>query len=616
MRTCFFCLFVFFWVVVGSYTCAQDLVTHSGEKLSVEKCLELADQKEKAGDFREASRYLNHVATVHWEKKEFNQAIGYFQKSLSLNQQINNLQGATGIHTNLGMIYADMQQYQTSFDHFQKALDGRRRLREPIPLVSALINNSVVLNNLKRHQEAAVMIEEALNIARERNDTDQMKSCYGFLAETYEKAGDNKKSLDYFNLYRSFHEMVQRDKENAYRTTAEEARLKALLLEAENKNKELEIYAKERELAEQEKMLSKADAKVQQLLDTKSKQELALAYMSKEKQLQALEAKEQEEMQAAKLRETRLILAAVAIVCILLGVLAFFIFRSYREKKQTNRQLLTQQEEILAQKENLAVAFEEINRQNEKITSSIAYAQRIQSAMMTDTANLQKLVPESFIFFRPRDVVSGDFYFFRKVGDEIIIAAVDCTGHGVPGAFMSMIGMNLLYQATAQGITSPGQLLQLLHEGISASLNQQDSGNRDGMDAALIAFNRDEKRIRFAGAKNPLIYVQEQEVIQVGGSRQSIGGLVFQTPKDGLLFEEHAFHFQKPTWLYIYSDGYQDQFGGDDHRKFMSKRLRALLGEIHTMPAARQEAKLGQTLTAWQGKEPQTDDVLVLGIRV
>jgi serine phosphatase RsbU (regulator of sigma subunit) len=280
---------------------------------------------------------------------------------------------------------------------------------------------------------------------------------------------------------------------------------------------------------------------------------------------------------------------------------------------------LQQQEEILTQRDELEKNFELIESKNQHITASITYAQRIQAAMLTDTQNLQKLLPNSFILFKPRDIVSGDFYWFRKGKNtdgeiKIMLAAVDCTGHGVPGAFMSMIGSNLLNQILANGTTSPELVLQELHQGITLALHQDNGENKDGMDMVFCTIDHQKQMMEVAGAKNPILYIQNGELHEIKGDRHPIGGK--DKDDNARIFAKHTIAISQPTYLYLFTDGYQDQFGGKDNRKFMIKRMREMFLANYREPMPKQEIIFNQIIEDWKNGQHQIDDILLIGCAI
>ncbi len=263
-----------------------------------------------------------------------------------------------------------------------------------------------------------------------------------------------------------------------------------------------------------------------------------------------------------------------------------------------------------------------IEEKNQSITESITYAQRIQAAMLPSLSDIQKELPQSFVLLKPRDIVSGDFFWFATPHQhdeqgqiinkgKVMIAAIDCTGHGVPGAFMSMIGHSLLDEiVNERGVITPDRILSYLHAGVRYALRQQDSQNRDGMDLALVVLCKTMHTIEFAGAKNPLLYIQEGEMQMIKGDKFAIGG-----EDDNREYTLHRIDVSKPTTFYMYSDGYQDQFGGPAGKKFMRKNLRKLLLDNHQRPMPEQQHLLDYTIEKWrrEADEKQVDDILVVG---
>ena len=271
---------------------------------------------------------------------------------------------------------------------------------------------------------------------------------------------------------------------------------------------------------------------------------------------------------------------------------------------------------ILLDAKKKKAANAKINAQHKNITSSINYAQRIQQAMLPKDEDANGFIESNaFILFKPRDIVSGDFYWFKRLPNtnDLIIAAVDCTGHGVPGAFMSMIGMNALNGIVNRGVNEANTILDALHKNIRSALSQGETGNNDGMDMSLCIIRDKEKKIEFSGAKNPLAYVQNGEIFKVKADTHPIGGGKYSKEKP---FTKHTINITSDTTVYLFSDGFQDQFGGPDNMKFMAKKFRNLLLDIHQLPLQKQKEKLDATIEEWKGELHQTDDILVIGLKV
>ncbi len=261
---------------------------------------------------------------------------------------------------------------------------------------------------------------------------------------------------------------------------------------------------------------------------------------------------------------------------------------------------------------------QEIKEKNKKISDSINYAQRIQTSILPDTEFIQRYFPRSFMFYRPKDVVSGDFPWFVEKGDDLYVAAVDCTGHGVPGALLSFIGYFLLNNiVNIDDGFSAAQILEELHQGVRHTLKQNEENNngRDGMDLALCKINKENKTIQFAGAHNPLYLLRNGELTEYKGSRKGIGGKPLPKKKEKE-FENHIIEYQDGDKIFIFSDGLPDQLGGENRRKYQTKRIREALTESPEHTMAHFSRHFSQEFYNWMGEEKQVDDVLLIGIEL
>ncbi len=256
----------------------------------------------------------------------------------------------------------------------------------------------------------------------------------------------------------------------------------------------------------------------------------------------------------------------------------------------------------------------EIQNKNKKITESINYAKRIQTAILPNSRVISKTLPDSFILYKPRDVVSGDFPWFMQIKNDIYIAAVDCTGHGVPGALLSLIGYFLLNDIVrSRKVTDPGVILDLLDEGVTKTLRQdEDASTKDGMDIALCKVNMDTREVEYAGAHRPLYIMRNGVMEEVKGNKFPIGGGIFKNQTN---FTNTKLTLKKGDSIYFSSDGYPDQFGGPEGRKFGPKRVREIIERVHKMPMLEASGIFDQEWESWRGDTKQTDDVLLIGIK-
>ena len=260
--------------------------------------------------------------------------------------------------------------------------------------------------------------------------------------------------------------------------------------------------------------------------------------------------------------------------------------------------------------EQYKTAFEQ---QKTELTKSIRYAQNIQKAIFPQYGQFRNIFPDSFIFFKPRDIVSGDFYWVRQIRKKIIVAAGDCTGHGVPGAFMSILGIIFLNEITNHEPLMPAnRILNSLRERIMKTLNQtgKDSEQKDGMDISLLVYDRQYNTLNYSGANTTLYHFREKNLSEIKGDRMPIGinGVVEES------FQKKTIDIKKGDQIYVFTDGFVDQFGGENSEKFKYKRFRKLFRDIQPYDFKKQEEILDKTFTNWKGDNEQVDDVLIIGI--
>jgi serine phosphatase RsbU (regulator of sigma subunit) len=554
-----------------------------------------------------AAANYNKAAYIYWNYASTKEAAAYFNRSLELNKQIGNTNAMRTLYTNLGLIHSDAGQYSKTLEYLKDALKINRQLKDKQAVTSSLINIAIAYNKMNEYELSNKRLKIALDLAKELDNRDLLRKCYKFLADNYKALGDNEKSYEYFNYYSAIEKHIQ-EKE------IEKVKGYAKAVEKEKAKKEKELKTVENSLTKAEK-LSK-------------QQRMKIDLLDKEKKLKELVISEQK----AELRSSRIMTYSAIAGLILIAIIAFIIFRNYRQKKKINAKLSQQNEEILTQQEI-------IEKKNKSITKSINYGKRIQEAMLPPAENLKKFVTNSFIYFRPRDIVSGDFYYFSSLQNksnfskttlfteangntnyaenDFIISAIDCTGHGVPGAFMSMIGFNLINEIIGMGITEPNEILKYLDIGIKNSLKQDVTKNRDGMDMAMCVVKPKQNLIEYAGAKNPLVYFKNGKMDQLEGDPKAIGGFFSKRKTKQKDFTKKQLTIDTETTCYIFSDGYADQLGGKNEMKFLSQNFKDLLAEIHQFPMEEQPVILDKKNKEWRGgKYPQTDDILVIGFKL
>ena len=457
------------------------------------------------------------------------------------------------------------------------------------------------------------------------------------LSNSYEGLKNYKKALEFHKLYMEANDSLFNEEKNKQ------------IVEMESK---YQAEKKQQEIEKQKILLEKKD----------------------------IEVKQQEAVASRQRMQRNAFIGGFALMLIL----AVVVLRSYRQKKKANILLSEQKEEIgqkneelQQQKEEITVQRDELEQTNEKldetnkqlelknkdVTDSINYAKRIQTAILPPEEYVTKSLPEHFILFKPRDIVSGDFYWATVKNNSLIIAAVDCTGHGVPGAFMSMLGVSFLneivnkqtlnpYKEMKEEILQANEILNQLRDNVINSLHQTGKADeaQDGMDIALCILNMETNELRYAGANNPLYIIRtviarsgatkqsnsdkEQsqkiaspdtlcrdrndgyELIEIKADRMPIGIQIVEKIADLPSFTNHKIKLSKGDTIYMFSDGFVDQFGGPNGKKFKSKQFKQLLVDIQEKNMTEQKAILDKTIEDWKGDLEQIDDILVMGIRI
>ena len=539
---------------------------------------------------------FNNLGHIYSDEGQIDSAKNSYEMAYTIFKGNNNLQGMTYALGSLGFFYERIGYMNKALQNQTKVRKLERQLGNKNGYVYSTFSIANIYLTMKNYNAAEQYFKEALDLSKEIGSAELLRNSYQFLSRYYREVEDYKRALEYYQQFINFKDSIF------------------------NKEKS-ELVAK-----------IQADYEVEQ-----NKKQLEIQKSKNREQKLEIKA-QQAKIEQHQLRNTVLIVGILLIV-----VITFFLFRNNRQKQKTNQ--------ILAEKNQL------IEDKNTNITDSINYARRIQSAVLPLEEEMRHYIPEHFVLWKPRDIVSGDFYWFAKTnpepvyeekmtfegvhrvfkgvkGEKIIVAAVDSTGHGVPGAFMSMIGSRLLNEIVNElGISEADEILNQLQLRVRKALKQEETQSHDGMDVALVVIDKDKKLMQFAGAKNPLYLVQVPKDWETEATvKPEESGLALQVIKGDVmsiggyqLIEEVVFKKKivnlspkkyDSTTFYLFSDGYQDQFGGIKGRKFMVKRFRKLLFEISNKPLELQKQILEDTLKEWMNDHDQVDDILVMGFRL
>ncbi len=555
----------------------------------------------KNGDNLFLGRVVNNLGNISFQKNNLPKAREYYLKSLNLKIETNDKEGIAYSYNNLGLVSSGLKNHTEAVNYFMKALEIRKEIKDVKTIgitYSNIASEYFDIGDVNNAQKYANMAIKQSDIFRSE---DCIIAAYLVLSKCYEKKGAFKKALEYYTKCQNLSDSI----------------------ESQNKS----------QVSEMKKQFEKENS------DNK------LRLLKKEKmfQIQALN----KQKQISRLIAISLFLA----VCVIIVVVFYYIgkVKSNRilkkQKKEIeeknsilniqNVEIRNQHEEISAQRDEIEAQRDEIITQrdlvteqkqfieqiHEELTDSIKYALRIQNAILPSEGYIkERLNCDFFILNKPKDIVSGDFYFVEKRKHMLLIAVADCTGHGVPGAFMSMLGISFLNEIIAkENIQSAAHVLDELRQYVIQSLQQKGviSEQKDGMDIIFISINVNTNELHFAGANNPLflIHAKTNELIEINGNKMPVAIYENMSP-----FTNHVISLQKGDTIYLTTDGYKDQFGGPNGKKFLTKNLKILLLENGIKSMNEQKEILNNTIENWKNnygkKYEQTDDITVLGIKI
>jgi len=557
------------------------------------------EYKQNNNPIQQAS-FLNKIAYLYWENEAYSQAAQYFKESLELNKQSNNLNGVKSILYNIGLIYSDMEDYKKAYENFHEGLSYARKLNQKDGIYAGLINEAGALKKLTKHSEAIKDLDEALLLAQELNNLKLIRTCYGMLAENYEALGNSEKAMEYYNLFASVDKHIKSEQ----------------IKDIESKSKE-EVQKATQAKSVSDKQLSEKVSELEETQESLKKTEEISKQQQLELDIKELTIREKEN----QLKNERIIRFGFAAIAIIILLFSLVLIRQIRAKNKANEELEAKNKKIQDQSVEITAQRDLANKQKQNITDSIEYAKRIQTALLPPVGFLRRSLPEHFILYKPRDIVSGDFYWLMTKDSKVIIAAADCTGHGVPGAFMSMLGTAFLNEIVNKMVENKhvyslqaNEILNQLRTYIIESLHQtgRSDETKDGIDIALCVIDYDTKQLQFAGAHSPLYYITNGELKIYKGDPMPAS--IHQNAETS--FTNNEINVREGDIIYLFTDGYHDQLGGPKKRKFMSKSFQDLLLKIYKKPMDAQQQILDKTIEEWRGPTMQIDDMLVIGIKL
>lgn len=577
-------------------------------------------------DYRLAKAY-NDLGTVYKDLKEYNKALDFLKRALALQIKVNDKEGIGYSYNNIGINYMYLHQYEDALKNCQAALEIRNKIGDKFRIGYTYLNIGLIYSSSKNQTAALENYFSAAKAFKEVKSNAGLADAYSGISKAYLRTGKYKDAEQYALDCRKL------AIETGALETLQEAN-QTLSEVYENTNKPaLALAFHKAYIAIRDSIFSEANTKkfVQSEMSFDFEKKEAIAKAEQDK----LDA-----IQEEKSKQQRMIIIFVSLGLLLLVAFSIFIYNRFkitqkqkaiielqkievdkqRELADSRRIIAEEQKEIIHEQKKL------VDEKQKEIIDSIHYAQRIQQAMLTSDTYISDALAqynaECFILYKPKDVVAGDFYWaFNAVasGDMesqnkfTYIATADCTGHGIPGAFMSLLNISFLNENVIErSIQFPHEILNKQRKEIIKALNPKGNENvKDGMDCVLCAFDFEDNKLHFAAANNPLCLVRHNELTDYKANKMAVG----KSEKENESFTLQTIDLQKGDLIYTYSDGYPDQFGKGD-KKLKSKNLKEMLLKIHQQPMNEQREYLDKFIEEWMSGVEQTDDILVIGVKI
>jgi serine phosphatase RsbU (regulator of sigma subunit) len=578
---------------IGEYKPAMQLYVRSQKIFEDNKILD-----------RSYGHLLHFIGSVFKRQEAYDKAVEYYEKELALARQLNDTRLTAEALYLCGGMYGTMGKLDKELEYLLQALEIYKREKDDRGTALMLGNISSNYNDRKDYKTAIKYCQEALPYYLKSGDQEKTAWVYRALGDYYSRTNrhaeaiasmkkaleanaktETKQLLTAADIQHSLAFAYQRigDYKNAFYSFLNYQELEDSIHNQENRQFLHDMEAKyETDKKEQQIVLLNKDKKMQDA-------ELALKEI---------------ESQQHKSQRTYLIIGCI-LVLIVAGVAGWAFFN----KRKDNKILAKQFDEI--NYKNIV-----IKEKNKDITDSINYAKRIQEAVLPVPEELNSFFSESFVFYRPKDIVSGDFYWFTQFDDCAILAVGDCTGHGVPGAFMSIIGHDLLNQVVLEDkVRKPADILRILDHRVTSTLNKRGGNHeyQDGMDIAICMFDKVKQQLIFSGANRPLVVKRGTKIIELPPNKFAIGGSQDSTCK---LFFQHELPLEKSDTIFMFSDGYHDQFGGASGKKLKYHQLKEYISNIKHQSLSEHKVAFTDMFDSWKGDIEQLDDVCLIGIRI
>jgi serine phosphatase RsbU (regulator of sigma subunit)/Tfp pilus assembly protein PilF len=598
-------------------------------KEAIDYTLKGAKIKEEIGDKRRAANGYTNIGNSYANMGDYQQATNYFFKALKLSEEINDSAGISSSYLNIGGIFYEQHNFEAALGYNEKALKIKILFGDRKTQGIIYSNIANIFSAQEKYQKALMYNLQAMQIAEEINDKQGVNNCCTNIGNNYVAQNKFNEALPYFlkalkssielgdkaimissynglgkcyeqqknysQALKQYSEALQLSKDIGFKSGIRDA-----YGNLSSVNEKLEKL--DQALA-YNKLFSSVKDSILNEESLKQTAELNTRYETEKKEKEILLLTKDQQLKDKTLKEQQLVRIGLIIGLALFLSLSFVLFNRYRFKQKANLILEKQKQEI--------------HKKNMLITDSIDYAKTIQEAILPTDEKLNAFFPEHFIFYKPKAIVSGDFYWIGKKDDKLICAVADCTGHGVPGAFMSLLGHNILENILQRDTAvDPGTILTALNEEIVMrfSNGKEMESVKHAMDIAIISIDNTTGELQHAGAKNSIYLIRQNELTELKADRMSTG--IISRDYSPVIYTNNKCKIQKGDVVYLFSDGFPDQRGGPDKKKFYYQPFKDLLATINNLPLEEQKQQLDNTIHKWMGDGEQIDDILVMGIKI
>lgn len=526
-----------------------------------------------------------HLGDLYTRYKEPEKARFYFHKSLDGFKKLNSEKKQAAVINAMGLLFLEQKELDSAEYYFNRSLEIKLKLNDKRGTANSLNNLGLVLNEKGQYEKARNYHQQAYDLMKELDDKSSMATCYLNIGITYSGQKKFNKGVQY--AQRAY----ELSKETGVLETQAQS-AEAAYLNYKNLGRYKEAFEMLQSYEQIQDSLEKK-SNLNELLNQKYKYDYEMKSIA-------------DSITVAKdliIRDTEIKIGRVRqiILLLILIVLAFAGIVVYQKYGVVQKQRDT----IQNQKS-------ELERKNKAVTDSIVYAKKIQEALLPSQDKISRMFPEHFIFYKPKDIVAGDFYWFETQGDKLLLAIADCTGHGVPGALISVICIAGLRRSVKElGESNPALILHHTRDFILSEFHKSEESVNDGMDISLGSYHPQTRSLIWTGAFNPLYIWRQGELLVYRGDRFPVGPAPVLQP-----FTSHSIQLEPGDMIYMFSDGYADQFNEVSGKKFTTQRLQQLLKSVGELPVETQYHKIQSTFESWKGQKGQIDDVCLLGIRI